>query len=95
MTPKERKNPEIRFRGSDNQRILDLKQCMKENTIVEKNNNSSWRVHEYLRHKNYGIGQIIEIVGDILVVDFKEHGVKKILSYYAGLEKVNVREVEL
>jgi DNA helicase-2/ATP-dependent DNA helicase PcrA len=67
----------------------------KENTIVEKNNNSSWRVHEYLRHKNYGIGQIIEIVGDILVVDFKEHGVKKILSYYAGLEKVNVREVEL
>lgn len=33
----ERKNPEIKFRGSDNQRILDLKQCMKENKIIELN----------------------------------------------------------
>ena len=31
----ERRNPEIRFRGSDNQRILDLKTCLKENKIVE------------------------------------------------------------
>jgi len=31
----ERKNPEIRFRGSDNQRILDLKSCLKEEKIVE------------------------------------------------------------
>lgn len=31
----ERKNPEIRFRGSDNQRILDLKTSLKENKIVE------------------------------------------------------------
>ena len=30
-----RKNPEIKFRGSDNQRILDLKKCLKENKIVE------------------------------------------------------------
>lgn len=31
----ERKNPEIKFRGSDNQRLLDLKSCLKENKIVE------------------------------------------------------------
>lgn len=31
----ERKNPEIRFRGSDNQRILDLRKTLKENKIVE------------------------------------------------------------
>lgn len=31
----ERKNPEIRFRGSDNQRILDLKSCLKDERIVE------------------------------------------------------------
>lgn len=31
----ERKNPEIKFRGSDNQRLLDLKTCLKENRIVE------------------------------------------------------------
>ena len=31
----ERKNPEIKFRGSDNQRILDLKECLKENKIIE------------------------------------------------------------
>jgi anaerobic ribonucleoside-triphosphate reductase activating protein len=31
----ERKNPEIRFRGSDNQRILDLKNSLKENKILE------------------------------------------------------------
>lgn len=31
----ERKNPEIKFRGSDNQRILDLKNCFKQHKIVE------------------------------------------------------------
>lgn len=31
----ERKNPEIRFRGSDNQRILDLKSCLQSEKIVE------------------------------------------------------------
>lgn len=31
----ERKNPEIKFRGSDNQRLLDLKRCLRENKIVE------------------------------------------------------------
>ena len=62
---------------------------------VEKNNKSSWSVGEHLKHNKFGIGQIIEIVGDILVIDFKEHGIKKIISYYVGLEKVNVREVEL
>ncbi|MBQ7410101.1 MAG: anaerobic ribonucleoside-triphosphate reductase activating protein [Clostridia bacterium] len=30
-----RKNPEIKFRGSDNQRIIDLKKTLKENKIVE------------------------------------------------------------
>lgn len=33
----ERKNPEIKFRGSDNQRILDLKNCFKQHRIVELN----------------------------------------------------------
>ena len=31
----ERKNPEIRFRGSDNQRILDIPKCINQNKIVE------------------------------------------------------------
>lgn len=31
----DRKNPEIKFRGSDNQRILDLKRSLSENKIVE------------------------------------------------------------
>ena len=30
----ERKDPEIKFRGSDNQRLLNLKECLKENRIV-------------------------------------------------------------
>ena len=34
---KERKNPEIKFRGSDNQRLLDLKKCFAKNEIVELN----------------------------------------------------------
>ena len=33
----ERKNPEIRFRGSDNQRVLDLPKCLNENKIIELN----------------------------------------------------------
>ena len=67
----------------------------KDTPPVEKNNNSSWRTGDYLKHKNYGIGRIIEIIGDVLVIDFKEHGIKKILSYYVGLEKITMREVEL
>ena len=31
----ERRNPEIKFRGSDNQRILDLKSCLQDEKIVE------------------------------------------------------------
>ena len=31
----ERKDPEIKFRGSDNQRILDVKESLRENKIVE------------------------------------------------------------
>ncbi len=31
----ERKNPEIKFRGSDNQRIIDLRRTLKENKIIE------------------------------------------------------------
>ena len=31
----ERKNPEIKFRGSDNQRILDIQSCLKQDKIVE------------------------------------------------------------
>lgn len=30
-----RKNPEIKFRGSDNQRILDIPSCLRQNKIVE------------------------------------------------------------
>ena len=33
----ERKNPEIKFRGSDNQRILDLKSSLKANKPIELN----------------------------------------------------------
>ena len=29
-----RKNPELKFRGSDNQRILDIKKCLNENKII-------------------------------------------------------------
>jgi len=31
----ERMNPEIKFRGSDNQRLLDMKRCLQEDRIVE------------------------------------------------------------
>ena len=31
----EKKNPTLKFRGSENQRILDIPKCMKENKIVE------------------------------------------------------------
>lgn len=50
---------------------------------------------EYLKHNKFGIGHIVDIVGDILVIDFNEHGIKKIISYYTGLEKVEPKEVEL
>lgn len=32
-----RKNPEIKFRGSDNQRLLQVQECLKEHKIVELN----------------------------------------------------------
>ena len=31
----EKKNPELKFRGSENQRILDVKKCLQEQKIVE------------------------------------------------------------
>ena len=37
---------------------------------VEKNNKSSWHVNEHVKHNKFGLGKIIEIVGDILVIDF-------------------------
>ena len=33
----ERKNPEIKFRGSDNQRLLKVQECLREHRIVELN----------------------------------------------------------
>ena len=67
----------------------------KETTQVVKNNSSKWQKGDYLRHKTYGVGQVIDVVGDVLVIDFKEHGIKKILSYYVGIEKIFLKEVEL
>ena len=32
-----RKNPEIKFRGSDNQRLLQVQECLKQHRIVELN----------------------------------------------------------
>ena len=67
----------------------------KETTQVAKNNSSNWQKGDYLRHKTYDVGQVIDVVGDVLVIDFKEHGIKKILSYYVGIEKIFLKEVEL
>lgn len=77
-------------------RVQMAKTKFEEPKVEEKpKSNIDWNVGDVLRHNKFGVGRIISIKNDVLEVDFDEHGIKKIISYYVGLEKIKSNEVEL
>jgi DNA helicase-2/ATP-dependent DNA helicase PcrA len=72
--------------------------------FIDKTNNSvftakndkiqviDWHVGDLCRHKVFGEGEVIEVKGDIIKIDFHEGlGVKSIISTHPALSKVEVK----
>lgn len=55
----------------------------------------TWNVGDKLIHQKFGEGKVIDIIDDILVIDFNEQGIKKIISHYNGLTKIYDKEANL
>jgi DNA helicase-2/ATP-dependent DNA helicase PcrA len=88
-------NPMKDFKFLSERKPANTQPVQLQNNEPSKKNNTSWRINDRLKHVKFGLGKVIDIMGDILVIDFAEHGIKKIVSYYVGIEKVNIKEVEL
>ncbi len=72
------------FKKSTNDDILERK---KEVPIFGEGNNNLWNVGDELIHKAFGEGIVKEVKGDIVVVDFKDFGIKKMAANHKFLTK--------
>ena len=51
------------------------------------NNETKWKVGDLLTHDAFGDGKVIEVDGDIIIVDFENFGIKKMLGSHHMLHK--------
>lgn len=56
-------------------------------TSINSGNNIKWNVGDTAIHKMFGVGKVIEVKGDIIVVDFLDFGTKKLLGSHQALSK--------
>ncbi len=70
-------NKDRNVRDNRNANIIDL----------EIKNNISWKVGDTAIHEAFGEGKVIAIEGDILTVDFKNFGIKKMLGTHKKMKK--------
>ena len=78
---------EIGF-GDGDHLSFDEEAPVKQNLDDETNDVKDWRVGDIVVHKTLGRGVVIELEGDdIIKVDFKDHGIKSILSTHPNVSK--------
>lgn len=80
--------PTYNYINSTNQSIFGTSKP-KETKVV------NWNIGDRLVHQKFGEGKVIDIIDDILVIDFNEQGIKKIISHYSGINKISNKEVDL
>lgn len=80
--------PTYNYINSTNQSIFGTSKP-KETKVV------NWNIGDRLVHQKFGEGKVIDIIDDILVIDFNEQGIKKIISHYSGISKISNKEVDL
>lgn len=51
-----------------------------------------YEVNDFVEHKKFGIGKVVNVEGDILTIIFKSIGEKRLVASIAPLEKVEVDE---
>ena len=50
-------------------------------------NNIIWRVGDVAVHQNFGEGDVIKVEDDIITVNFKDFGIKKLMGSHPKLSK--------
>lgn len=50
-------------------------------------NDISWEVGDIAMHKTFGEGKVLSVEGDVIVVDFKDFGVKKMVANHPKLSR--------
>lgn len=72
--------------NSEEKEYLDRKR----NTVlfnINQKNSINWKAGDELTHKAFGDGVVLEVQGDILIVDFKNFGIKKMSGSHKFLTK--------
>jgi len=87
-TPKQESRPKVFHFGDGDHLSFDEEAPIKQNLDDETNDVKDWRVGDIVVHKTLGRGVVIELEGDdIIKVNFKDHGIKSILSTHPNVSK--------
>ncbi len=58
-------------------------------TLPKSNNAVTWHVGDQLRHDSFGLGEVKEVSGEMIRVEFAEHGLKLLMGNHPKVHKIN------
>ena len=78
----------INIAGSGSNNVRETRVNRNESVVsYDVGNNIKWNVGDTAIHEAFGEGKVLKIEGDILTVDFKNFGIKKMLGTHKKMKK--------